>query len=1097
MKNISFTSGLVFIIILLRGGALAQGWFPLNAILRGVEAIDVNTMIAVGEMGTVLKTTDGGTIWEVQQSGVTTALNKVAFIEGDVGVAVGDEGTIIRTTNGGRTWTPLSSSVTSSLQGVVYAGENTFVVAGLLGVILRSVDGGLTWTARTSGTTQGLHGVFFTSPDTGIVVGDAGTILLTIDGGITWTAQTIGTSEDLRGCVFHDASRGVVVGNSGVIGRTTDGGTTWTLQPSGVSGTLRTVSFASDDTLITVGGDFGQFGIPGPPIILRSTDGGVSWTEVIQSAASYLLAAVSFGRPGSGTAVGAAGEVIRTTDFGLTWTRQAGGTVESLWGVSFINTDIGLATAENFVYRTTNGGQSWTRHSGPTGQLLDVSLVNSSIGFVPAYAYGSGVYKTTDGGQTWSVSLGGDWFNGISFVDENTGTALDSFYGAIYGTTDGGQTWQLQLDYGLGNSLEGVSFTEPNTGTIVGWSTLGGNLRAIILHTTDGGLSWIEQGDGIAGFLRDVSFIDNNTGTCVGHGGMVLHTTDGGITWVEQTSGTSVDLIGVSFVDANIGVAVGSSGTIVRTTNGGQVWSVQSSGTTANLTDVNLIDANIGTVVGSDGTILRTTTGGTGINPPETPALLSPPNGAIEIPRTPVLSWSSVPGAQWYTLQLGLDPYFRTVVLNQTRISLNSYQVDSLQPESTYHWRVSMTDITGTSNWSETWGFTTTTDSVPNQTALVSPGDGAIVTADSLVFVWHQSAPDVDRYWLEGSTDSLFTMSFVDSLVTDTTQTVTLLNHNQTYWWRVRAHNSYGWGEFSEARDFFVFLEVPASPILLSPSNGATDVSTNPTLGWNPSLGAESYTLQVSDTSDFSRFVLNQDSISALSFDVPGLSNNVTYYWRVSATNDLGTSDWSEVWSFMTIVALPAQVSLVQPESGAVISTDSATFVWQQSQPEIDRYWFELITPKGSQIDSAVNDTSTIVYGLVNGAIYFWKVRAHNAAGWGAFSETWEFTVLISGVKDRNEIPTEFSLSQNYPNPFNPTTTIRYALSENAQVTLKVYNMLGQLVATIVDEPQTAGYKSVVWNGASSSEVAVSSGIYIYTIVAGSFTSTKRMLLLK
>jgi hypothetical protein len=98
---------------------------------------------------------------------------------------------------------------------------------------------------------------------------------------------------------------------------------------------------------------------------------------------------------------------------------------------------------------------------------------------------------------------------------------------------------------------------------------------------------------------------------------------------------------------------------------------------------------------------------------------------------------------------------------------------------------------------------------------------------------------------------------------------------------------------------------------------------------------------------------------------------------------------------------------------------------------------------------------------------------------------------------EAKEVPPTSTLLENYPNPFNPTTTIRYALSADSHVTLRIYNMLGQLVTTLVDEPQTAGYKSVIWNGRNESGAAVSSGIYVYTMNAGAATTTKRMLLVK
>ncbi|MEG8990516.1 FlgD immunoglobulin-like domain containing protein [Ignavibacteria bacterium 4148-Me] len=95
------------------------------------------------------------------------------------------------------------------------------------------------------------------------------------------------------------------------------------------------------------------------------------------------------------------------------------------------------------------------------------------------------------------------------------------------------------------------------------------------------------------------------------------------------------------------------------------------------------------------------------------------------------------------------------------------------------------------------------------------------------------------------------------------------------------------------------------------------------------------------------------------------------------------------------------------------------------------------------------------------------------------------------------EIPAEFSISQNYPNPFNPTTSIKYAIPQDARVSLVVYDMLGQVVKTLVDQEQEAGYYTVRWDGTNNFGSKVSSGIYIYRIVAGKYTSTMKMNLLK
>ncbi len=98
----------------------------------------------------------------------------------------------------------------------------------------------------------------------------------------------------------------------------------------------------------------------------------------------------------------------------------------------------------------------------------------------------------------------------------------------------------------------------------------------------------------------------------------------------------------------------------------------------------------------------------------------------------------------------------------------------------------------------------------------------------------------------------------------------------------------------------------------------------------------------------------------------------------------------------------------------------------------------------------------------------------------------------VAEVAFTQERPTSFSLSQNYPNPFNPATHIQYGLPENAHVELIVYDVLGQRVAVLVDEKQTAGYHQIVFQATS-----LPSGMYFYRLHAGSFVETRKMVVLK
>ncbi len=146
--------------------------------------------------------------------------------------------------------------------------------------------------------------------------------------------------------------------------------------------------------------------------------------------------------------------------------------------------------------------------------------------------------------------------------------------------------------------------------------------------------------------------------------------------------------------------------------------------------------------------------------------------------------------------------------------------------------------------------------------------------------------------------------------------------------------------------------------------------------------------------------------------------------------------------------------------------------------------------------------------GLNNIAMKVVTVGAQNyACGYavgnaGAISKYMEGLVPVGGIAGTTT-PTQFMLDQNYPNPFNPTTEIRYALPYEAAVTLKVFNILGQEIATLVNETQSAAYYRVTWDGTNSRSGAVASGIYFFRMDAAPrnggqhFTQIRKMLMIK
>jgi len=115
----------------------------------------------------------------------------------------------------------------------------------------------------------------------------------------------------------------------------------------------------------------------------------------------------------------------------------------------------------------------------------------------------------------------------------------------------------------------------------------------------------------------------------------------------------------------------------------------------------------------------------------------------------------------------------------------------------------------------------------------------------------------------------------------------------------------------------------------------------------------------------------------------------------------------------------------------------------------------------------------------------------------GSAPDMGAFEYFIALGVDNDGLPTSYMIHQNYPNPFNPVTTLRYDLPEDGNVNITIFDLMGRQVRTLISGQQTAGYKSAQWNATNDAGSPVSAGLYLYTIQAGEFRQTKKMVLLK
>lgn len=282
---------------------------------------------------------------------------------------------------------------------------------------------------------------------------------------------------------------------------------------------------------------------------------------------------------------------------------------------------------------------------------------------------------------------------------------------------------------------------------------------------------------------------------------------------------------------------------------------------------------------------------------PPAPTLLSPGDGTITS-TAPLLTWNPAGGARSYRLQVSLNSSFTPTLGDESNITSTSIQLNNLNDNTKYYWRVNAENTNGTSPWSTVWSFNTPAIK-PTIPTLVSPPDGATNVPINIMMTWN-SAIGAASYHIQISMSPTFTPLVVDQGNFPTTSyPVNNLTSNTKYYWRVNATNAAGPSDWSTVWSFTTIKAKPLAPILVSPTDNATNIPLNPTLTWNTSAGADSYRLQVATNAAFTSMKVDSP-MTTTSFALSGLKNNETYYWRVNASNSGGVSDWSSVWKFNT-----------------------------------------------------------------------------------------------------------------------------------------------------------------------------------------------------
>jgi hypothetical protein len=454
---------------------------------------------------------------------------------------------------------------------------------------------------------------------------------------------------------------------------------------------------------------------------------------------------------------------------------------------------------------------------------------------------------------------------------------------------------------------------------------------------------------------------------------------------------------------------------------------------------------------------------------PASPVLVSPVNGSGVGPGNFALSWGPVLLAERYHLQIAADPQFAALVVNDSTLADTMYIPSSLGPHTQYWWRVQGNNAAGNGPYASAWSFVT----LIGTPALLAPPDSAIDLTAPVALHW-QSTTGATGYHVQVATDSLFTMCIVnDSSVALPAADLTILDAFTKYFWRVRARDTRGGGAFSSAKWFVTQIIPPRSPMQTAPLSGLNFAMTTQTFHWRPSRLADRYELQVSLDSPFDSTVFANTNVQDTLCMVSSLRNNTRYYWRVRGINIKGAGVFSDVWTLTTIMASPQVPELVAPASGSGEHAPFLLLVWRPSA-HADFYHLQLSgdAPFQSTLfdDSTLVDTVKKVGPLEYKTTYYWRVRARNSGWVTEWSQVRSATIMNA--------PVVYDLFQNYPNPCNPATVIRYDVPATSDISLILYDLLGQKVMQIVDKAQSPGRYEV--------EVDLHnlpSGVFIYRLM--------------
>jgi len=501
-----------------------------------------------------------------------TAIRDIHLFDTSRMIAIGINGNIIHSNNGGISWFKnVSINENFQFNKIAFPSDQIGYATTFFGnVVCKTEDGGNTWFPIQLPGNSSLGQLYFLNINKGFVITSDGHLYTTLNGAHDWTDQ-YSYSYSYRDITFTPSGTGFICGTNKLLLRSTDGGINWTeitvsALPFGAN--FNRIKFY-DNQVGFIATDFGY--------ILKTTNGGLTWTSLptLSNAYFYDIFIYDLNNILFVGEYGGVGYIQKTVDGGQNWLNPY--YTYPGRNASFFTAKSDPAKQKIIVAGSGGGGQNqgrtiistkdmgltWTSYSAnPKLDFTTMQFLNDSTGYITGEE--GLVYKTKDYGESWKLLNTGfaSTNRALYFIDEQNGYLMND---SLYKTTNGGVTWtklNSNIQYGGGNNL--FYFFDQSTGVY--------SVGDRIYKTVDGGINWLLVLDPGSFWPKYGMFFSGNKGYVVGYFGMAKQSTDAGSTWTPMNLNTNRFLTSVYFYDSNRGFIGTSDSIIFRTTNGGATW---------------------------------------------------------------------------------------------------------------------------------------------------------------------------------------------------------------------------------------------------------------------------------------------------------------------------------------------------------------------------------------------------------------------------------------------------------------------------------------------------------------------------------------------